>query len=1606
MRRLLLLLVLFLAALPAAEGDAYRRVMAAAEAHPNRLPGSPGWSAIADAVEASLREAGLRPDRLHYGTLVPRTLACRLEVAGVEIAGVLAMAPNGAMPPTSWGREIAGPVVWLGDGTLAEMRNLPVEGSIALLRMGSPNLQQVFSQGAKAVIVVGAESTQWQASRLFTDSPIASPRAWLPRAAAEAAGLTANPSAPRSGTLRIDVRWADAEVADVWAMIPAAPGGDPGRAAQTIVLAAELATAGAVPELSPGRREAANAALLAETAVRLAANPTERNILVCFLGSHYAGQDGARQFYWVVNKVIRGSKEVDLLADRVGWTAEQVEVGKRRLTLLDDPQLLRKPGDDTFWIRERLRRILVGRVNSLNYDYRHKNLDRKATLDRGDTVAAALLEGELQELKARLLAKLNDMRRQLHVRTIEDSTTWALIRDQLANELSGLSAWLQADAGRLAEAVRLEATLTGKAVIAHAGFDFAAGDRPWFANPFGVDCLSMMDGPSQPGNVVKHIDAWQQAWDRVAANNPGAAAMRSPDLAAAYGYERLSYPRRRQVAAVVPLSMGLIGAQLITLGDPLDGDEMPLAAAASPDLLPLAKPVGAWLHSLAGVELPLKTGYNVVTRYDDKLVYHWDGSNWGGLRVDQLSPGSEEVEGPAAGAVIFVNHPTRTGPSATDGDAVCGRFNGPMARVNPVGYVFCPHVSDQWTLARVSALGFGPDGAPRSFHDGESATGAMSFNIRLFTGFGNGIYFPFLPVEYSGSALLSRLVGRTDSTVKREFGREGTGGATIWTNEERAIKLIGSGLFLLGATEKKPTGTGFVPDPQAMLSMDVLRVSSHDAALLNTQRLEVLRSKNLINRPVERIHAECLDHLESAGQARAGGEVQIAAAHEAVAAVLASRAQIPLREGANDLLRAVVVLLILAIPFAFSIERLVLGAVSIYRQILGFCGVFLATFSILYFTHPAFALANAPLIIFLAFIIILLSAFVISVVMGKFKHELKAMQGLSQKSHATGSGNSTALAAVVIGIAGMRNRPLKTFLTASTVTLLTFTILVFASFESGSAVVESYLGRSRGAERIEVHQPSFLRIPDRLADAIEALHGGSYEVLRRTASFRNPLAGTETERQAGNVLLDPVSGKAVQLDALLGLDQREIARLPAGLLSGLAEPPAGGRPPLWLSETMASRLNLKPGAEVRIRGTAFTLEGLFRDEALKAVENIDGTKLMPPDFEQTFAALGSQGFGNQTSFNQVIQGLDTTSFIFATPALTAITINRTVLELGGMTNVMMLYPKADADLARTASDIAASFNGPIYATGGEGAKRYFYTREITGGGYLDLLVPLLLGGLIIFSSLLGSIVDRQKEIFTYSALGLSPRDVGTLFFAESSVIAVVGGMGGYLIGQAAAKILNLLGDYGLVSVPDMNFSSTSSLVTILIVMAMVLLSTIYPALMASRSANPGVNRAWKMPKPEGDRLVFTFPFTVPEKSFGGIVAFVREHFGNHSDSSLDVFAAKQVELFRVDAVRVGIRSEIALAPFDLGVYQRFTMSTRASDIAGIDEVVVEIERVNGSKATWLRGNRVFIKDLREQFLIWRSLPPEAVEHYQAEAANVLAAAVSPVQAAGGVDGQG
>ena len=273
----------------------------------------------------------------------------------------------------------------------------------------------------------------------------------------------------------------------------------------------------------------------------------------------------------------------------------------------------------------------------------------------------------------------------------------------------------------------------------------------------------------------------------------------------------------------------------------------------------------------------------------------------------------------------------------------------------------------------------------------------------------------------------------------------------------------------------------------------------------------------------------------------------------------------------------------------------------------------------------------------------------------------------------------------------------------------------------------------------------------------------------------------------------------------------------------------------------------------------------------------------------------------------------------------------------------------------------------------------------------DLFFPVVLGGLVIFGTMLGSVADREREIYTFSALGLSPRHVATLFFAESLVYSLLGGMGGYLLAQATMKILAMLADRGLVVVPEMNVSSTNTITTILIVMGTVLISAIYPARKASKSANPGLMRTWRPPAPKGDVLDLVFPFTVSEYDVTGVVSFLKEHFDSHSDTGLGRFLARDAAIVRGEGTSLRLTAGLALAPFDLGVSQSFALESVPSEIEGIDEVKIRLERVSGQPKDWQRLYKVFLDDLRRQFLIWRSLPQETMEIYRARTLTALGA---------------
>ena len=79
---------------------------------------------------------------------------------------------------------------------------------------------------------------------------------------------------------------------------------------------------------------------------------------------------------------------------------------------------------------------------------------------------------------------------------------------------------------------------------------------------------------------------------------------------------------------------------------------------------------------------------------------------------------------------------------------------------------------------------------------------------------------------------------------------------------------------------------------------------------------------------------------------------------------------------------------------------------------------------------------------------------------------------------------------------------------------------------------------------------------------------------------------------------------------------------------------------------------------------------------------------------------------------------------------------------------------------------------------------------------------------------------------------------------------------------------------------------------------------------------------------------------------------------------------------------LGLEAYLALAPFDLGVTELFELRSAPSEIPGIDEVKIRLTRKSGQPGDWVRLNRNLFNGLRTQFLLWRSIPKEAMEHYR------------------------
>lgn len=1535
---------------------------------PHRLAGTAECLRASEYIESRLREIGLDEVIVQeFPTVGLELLRCELELTPPEGPArrlpLLPARPNGIVPPVTPPEGLSGEVLRVGPGGETEFPR-PPQGRIVVLDYNSPmGWLAAFREGAKAVVFTRtAAPRSWHALHVEADAN-------LPRFYYEG-----DPSDIPDGSravIRSEVAWTGAIGRNVFGLLRGKSPRFQMDLPEMIVLAAHIDSYGEVPHRSPGARAAANCAALLRIAERLRADPPARHVLFAFFDAQARGHAGSSAFYRVFEDTRSHAVHIE---NRLRSLAnEQAFLAAMREALAGEEPLAR-PSPVR---REILARLKVKADEHADAASEELYLLRKG--ERRDGTKA------LQDALGAELDRWNALRRALG----RDRIT-----EEVRRELSQAIAELRRDVAARGEELAFEARALGADkrlfdllgswwLSLHVSLVFGDSSERWGLSVGGDSHLH--SDKDMPGLYAKLQKVFLTACERLA-ERPSRFEQSTAD--------GTMTPPRVTFAAPWLVHSGEVGGRLgvynlvlCTSQERLTREGTPADTLESLDARKIELQAEEAARVLA--QVASEEGLSLRRSIIPDKNYFWpefgsDHRVFGPL-VMAKRRGSSIPNRPVAGALVrlALRRPATFGaqprkPCAFDNFVVC--------RTNQNGsYAFGPIPADPYMDSlRGFAAEFDARGEVVSASDLASANKVNS-RLNVFACRSGAAVLP-PQIEAREVRVLD---ARANFPLEEDRSFSATTDGVVWWYCER--KVQGVKLFRAESIAALVNGESSLREGESVSDdyagkglplgpgwefPETVRRAAADMWRLNAARMDLLRSRGVVDKSVQDLHGRAEDLLLAAS---AAGTV----AESSALAASAFLAEVPVyertRQTLDDLVHAVLVLLGLSVPFAFALERLLVGSTNIYRQVAYFAGFFVLTFVILYLSHPAFAISKTPMIIFLGFAVLVLSGLVIVVIMRRFEVELKVLQGLTTTVHSADvSRFNTMMAAMAMGISTMRRRPLRTALTATTIVLLTFTILCFASFGTKTGVVKLFLTSPPGYTGVMVRHVNWASLGLDVPELIRRMWSREATVAARV--WTSP----ETEQSHGFLVARADGSRPVSMRGILGFEAAELARR-RDLAELLGEPGADLENSVWLTQPVAKALSVSAGDEVMVSGARLRLAGVLEPGRVAELSDLDGSRILPVDFIEMKSTkvdtrVDELGAAMMSRQNWAALPTDSVAIVSASKAL----------ELGATVRAVMLYTDDAARAGALAEEIARLLPLPVAATRSDGVYRHFLGSIVEAGGAKDLLFPVILGGLVIFGTMLGSVADREKEIFTFSALGLAPPHVASLFLAESMVYSVVGGLGGYLLAQTSMKVLEYLASFGLVRVPEMNYSSTNAIVTLLIVMATVLASAVYPAIRASRSANPGILRTWRLPPPEGDDLTLVFPFTVSEYDITGVVSFLKEHFENLAEAGLGVFMARDVRLIKAGE-SLGLEAHLALAPFDLGVTQSFALTSTPSEIPGIDLVRIAIRRKSGQPKDWYRLNKVLLDDLRRQFLIWRALPHDTMDAYRHRTLAALAA---------------
>ncbi|GBC99560.1 Aminopeptidase YwaD [bacterium HR17] len=791
---------------------------------------------------------------------------------------------------------------------------------------------------------------------------------------------------------------------------------------------------------------------------------------------------------------------------------------------------------------------------------------------------------------------------------------------------------------------------------------------------------------------------------------------------------------------------------------------------------------------------------------------------------------------------------------------------------------------------------------------------------------------------------------------------------------------------ILRARNEEELGEGFLVDDTPAVYFTPLKVAK-DMWVLDEYRIQKLRRYGVENPRMSQMHKNAREFLLAAEQSLKEMRYDRFMTNARAAWSYEAKAYPDAQSTAMDVVKGILFYLALLIPFAYFTERLFFYMSDLKWQIVMTVLIFAAITAVMRYVHPAFAIVTVnPLIVVLAFIILTLAVIVSVIIIQKFEAQMRQIQSETSGMHTADVGRLSATAAAFnLGVSNMRRRKVRTVLTAVTLILLTFTVLSFTSVVPYVRVNKVAVPRGK-----PVYAGVLIR--DR---AWNPLGEPTTRILRDEYGDRFPIAPRAwyfSEMVGNQSFVDVVyQGKVYSATAIVGMHPDELKITPIRkAITGRWFKDEYERAAL-IPTRMAQQfginerdilLGLRTGdlPRIQVLGMSLPVIGIVKSEVMKNIVDLDGEPLTPVDYLlMQERQRQQQQAGQQTA-------MELEEYIHLNPDAVLYLPFHLVMAAGGNLRSVAINMGDEETVSKELQTLIDRTELNLFAVERDRSGRPYVVLCSSIGttgvsGVETVFIPIVIAALIVLNTMLSAVYERIREIGIYTALGLAPVHIGALFLAESAVYAVLGAIVGYMLGQLVAM---LQVHYQLIEGLNLNYSSVAAVFTVLVVMATVLGSTLYPAWKASQVSVPGIERRWRLPQPEGDYLHILLPFTVSSSQAVGIMMFLREYLEAHTDYSLGHFSTDRVQMSRFTTEHgEGYRLEcmVWLAPYDLGVSEYFIIETRPTEDIFVNTIHITIRRESGDESSWLRVTRNFLNLIRKQFLLWRTLRPETKEHY-------------------------